>query len=114
MRYDVHFCSAVLMTQQGAYPGDEISTLAQLDYFYRYVGTFEAPDLNGLVEKLQNGGGGLGDKTMQQYVIRQVQHTSMTMGDIAIERDTGRVWFLALWGWKQINLAASTPNANAD
>jgi hypothetical protein len=94
------------MMSVGKTPGDEVATQAEFDRFYRYVGTFEAADLDELTGKLQGGGGGLGDKTMQHYVIRLVQHTSMTNGDIAIERDTGRVWFLDLWGWKQIQLTS--------
>ena len=92
------------MMQAEKYPGDEIASLNEFDHCYRYVGTFESASLNELVEKLQNGGGGLGDKTMQQFVIRHVQHTTISNGDIAVERDTGRIWFLALMGWKQIRL----------
>jgi hypothetical protein len=104
MRYDVHFCSAMAMSNDGKMPGDEIATLDEFYQYYRYVGTFEAATLDELAGKLQNGGGGLGDKTMQKYVIRAVQHTSLSIGDIAIERDTGRVWFAALGPWRQIKL----------
>ena len=79
-------------------------TLAVFERCYRYVGAFEAESLDELFTLLQNGGGGLGDKTVQQYVIRPVKHTSLSMGDIAVERESGKVWLLALAGWKQVEL----------
>lgn len=104
MKYDVHYAGGQALISAGKYPGDEIGSLDEFDLFYRYVGTFEAANLEELFKQLQNGGGGLGDETMQKFVIRHVQHTSMFNGDIAIERDTGRIWFLDLRGWKQIDL----------
>jgi hypothetical protein len=106
MRYDVHYCSplTLMATRPDRFPGDEAPTLQDFDRCYRYVGTFEAENLNELVDRLQPDKSGLGDKTMQKYVIRLVQHTSIENGDIAIEHDIGRVWFLMMRGWKQIEL----------
>lgn len=104
MKFDVHYCAALPFVAAGKFPGDEITTLDEFDRFYRYVGTFEVRSLDKLVDELQNGGGGLGDKTMQQYVLRLVQHTSITSGDIAVERDSGRIWFIGLAGWREITL----------
>lgn len=109
IRYDVHYRNARAVAVANA-AGQHLRfdrtapTLAEFDLFYRYVGTFEAEDLHGLFRLLQDGGGGLGDKTMQQYVIRQIAQTSMSNGDIAIERDAGNVWQLQPRGWKAIEL----------
>ena len=69
-----------------------------------YVGTIEAKDLDALFELCQNGGGGIGDPTMQKFVCRRIMKTSMSVGDIAVEHDSGKVWICGGMGWKAINL----------
>ena len=109
MKYDVHYADP---TSLSALPGGRemlrglrTLDLATFDRCYRYVGTFEAADLDGLFALLQNGGGDLSDATIQRYVLRLVKHTSLSMGDIAVERESGKVWLLGLEGWRETPLA---------
>ena len=113
MKYDVHFQANVLAEQNSADP--EVrrilppnptgpSSLGIFDRYYMYVGTIEAASLDALFELCQNGGGGLGDPTIQKFVCRRLMKTTMSVGDIAVEHDSGKVWLCGGMGWKSINL----------
>lgn len=105
MRYDVHYFNPSLGDDYGYSGMTPLPDVETFDACYRYVGTFEADDPDALFELLQDGGGGLGDETMQHYVLRHVLHTSMSLGDVAIQRTNGRLFQLQLEGWHELDFA---------
>ena len=113
MRYDVHYQANVFAEKNSADPEvskilppdpEGPSSLDIFDRYYMYVGTIEALDLEALFKLCQNGGGGLGDPTIQKFVCRRIAKTNMSVGDIAVEHDSGKVWLCGGMGWKPINL----------
>ena len=104
MRYTVHYADSLRMSSDGRRAGRFVPTLEEFDLYYRYVGTFEASSPDEVFRLLQDGGGGLGAPTIQRYVLRQVHHTSLSNGDIAIELDSGKAWLLEPRGWNQVEL----------
>lgn len=113
MKYDVHFQAGLLAEANSADPEaarllppdpEGPSSLEVFDRYYLYMGTIEAADLDDLFSVCQNGGGGLGDPTIQKFVCRRVAKTNMTVGDIAVEHDSGKVWLCGGMGWKPLSL----------
>lgn len=86
---------------------------------YEYLGTFEAKDLDDLFTNLQDGRGGLGHRegessaealvaaVMQDLVVRKVGHTSMYVGDIAVDLSTGEAKACAVVGWRKVAIVGA-------
>lgn len=93
--------------------------LVSLGDFHRgfdYVGKFEAYDLSDLFVSLQDGGGGLGHReeeteaegvsanVMQELLVRKAGHTSLSVGDVAVDLTMGIVFVCLMIGWRQIEI----------
>lgn len=77
---------------------------------YRYVGTHQTSGLEDLFALLNDAKehegipNPLGDPRLQELVIRQVGHTSMSKGDVAVDLETGKLWFCASIGFIELEL----------
>ncbi len=80
----------------------------EFDRLYRYVGTFEATHIDVLYGLLNDGipevPNPLGDPQLQDLVISGVGHTSMSVGDIAVDLETHKLWICASMGWRELEL----------
>jgi hypothetical protein len=71
---------------------------------YAYLGNHDANGLDGLFALLNNDSNPLGSDEWQ-HLIRQgiTDHTSMSVGDVAVDRDTGERFLCAAFGWEKLS-----------
>ena len=72
---------------------------------YTFVGRFRVVGLDDLFALLNNAAGTpnpLGSKEGQDYIRHHLLHTSMSVGDIAIDETDGRAYLVAPFGFKPV------------
>lgn len=72
---------------------------------YVHMGNFESQTLNSLYALLNDGLSApnpLGSRERQDFIRHEMLHTSMSVGDLAEDRSTGKLFMCAPIGWESV------------
>lgn len=82
--------------------GDAVPNAAELVETHVHLCTLEADSLDDVFSKMQGENWSPNGESRALLEEKQLMHTSMSIGDVAEDMDTGKKFACAFVGWKEI------------
>ena len=76
---------------------------------FTFMGRFKVVELDDLFELLNTDNNPLGSFERQTFIRSNFLHTSMSVGDMAIDESTGLAYLCASFGWQQVTVKPLVP-----